>query len=151
MPRFATSGGAGAVSGVVGLGVELAALTAGGLGLLLSQAALQKSRLSSSMPAQDLLALLVSIALGATLLGEVPHLTGSLLVGTVIALTVTGHGIVQLSKALPHATTSPRLDDGISHSEMTGSVRDHPTMTPDPVQEPSQTAMADFAGQGLIP
>ena len=105
------------------------ALTAGGLGRLLTHAARQKSRLSSSMPAQDLLALLVSIALGATLLGEVPHLTGSLLAGTTVALASTGHGIVQLSRTLPHATTSPRLDHRIPIPEMAAAVTHDDTRT----------------------
>jgi hypothetical protein len=74
------------------------ALVSGGIGLLLTQAALQRSRLSASMPAQDLMALLVSIAVGAALLGEVPPLTATLVVGTVIALLLTGHGIRQLSR-----------------------------------------------------
>jgi uncharacterized membrane protein len=86
----------------------MTALTAGGLGLLLTQAALQKGRLSASMPAQDLLALLVSIAAGATLLGEVPPLTSTRVAGTLVALLLTGHGILRLSRSLgqsapPHA------------------------------------------------
>jgi hypothetical protein len=98
----------------VSLMVELLAggiaLTAGAVGLGLTQAALQRSRLSASMPAQDLLALLVSIALGATLLGEVPHLTNTLLLGTLIALLLTGHGILQLSRT-SQTSSAQRLDD----------------------------------------
>ncbi len=85
-------------SSLVELLAAATALIAGGIGLLLTQAALQKSRLSASMPAQDLLALLVSIAVGATLLGDVPPLTSTLVVGTLFALVLTGLGILQLSR-----------------------------------------------------
>jgi hypothetical protein len=102
------------------------ALTAGGIGLLLTQAALQKSRLSSSMPAQDLLALLVSIALGGTLLAEVPHLTNTLLLGTLIALVLTAHGILRLSRTFQQPTTALDLDLDLGR----GNRDPHPAATP---------------------
>jgi hypothetical protein len=91
-------------SGLVEVLAAATALTAGGIGLLLTQGALQKSGLSSSMPAQDLLALLVSIAVGASMLGEAPRLTGTVLAGTAFALVLSGHGIVRLARTLHHPT-----------------------------------------------
>jgi hypothetical protein len=101
------------------------ALTVGAIGLLLTQAALQRSRLSASMPAQDLLALLVSIAMGAALLGEVPPLTTARVVGTLIALVLTGHGIAQLSQSLDQsvpALPGPGTDAPRSHGSATPHV-----------------------------
>lgn len=92
-------------SGLVEVLAAATALTAGGIGLLLTQGALQKSGLSASMPAQDLLALLVSIAVGASMLGEVPHLTGTVLAGTAFALVLSGHGILRLARSLHHPTS----------------------------------------------
>ncbi len=73
------------------------ALGAGGAGLVLTQAALHKGRLASSMPAQDLLALTVSIGLGAALLGELPRLGELDLVLVPIALAAVLLGIRRLS------------------------------------------------------
>lgn len=91
-------------SGLVEVLAAATALTAGGIGLLLTQGALQKSGLSSSMPVQDLLALLVSIALGASMLGEVPRVTGTVLAGSALALILSGHGILRLARSLHHPT-----------------------------------------------
>jgi uncharacterized membrane protein len=119
------------------------ALVAGGVGLLLTQAALQRGRLSLSMPAQDLLALTVSIGLGAALLGEVPRLSISVGVLTAVGLALAAHGIHQLSRTFQQPNRSPhrqyperdgldgetadrlllRGDDPGLHGERVGSAR----------------------------
>jgi drug/metabolite transporter (DMT)-like permease len=102
------------VPDVTGFGVPVeilagaTALVAGAVGLVLSQVALQRRGLSSSMPTQDLLALLVSIAMGAVLLGEVPHLAGIGVVATAVSLGLTGHGIVRLSRLPSHVPAVDR-------------------------------------------
>ncbi len=84
----------------------------GGAGLLLTQLALQRAPLSSSLPAQDFLALVVSIGLGAVLLGETPPSDPLHLVVGAVALVLVGHGIRTLagrpdsSAGHPHGVTS---------------------------------------------
>jgi len=73
------------------------ALVVGGVGLLLTQAALQRDRLTSSLPAQDLFALVVGIGMGAALLGEVPLLSVPVVIGTAAALALVVHGTRVLS------------------------------------------------------
>jgi drug/metabolite transporter (DMT)-like permease len=73
------------------LGV-LAAAATGGLGLVLTQAAFARGRVTASLPAQDLLALVVSIGAGAGLAGEVPGVGPWALAGTGLALLLVAHG-----------------------------------------------------------
>ncbi len=82
------------------------ALVAGGTGLVLTQAALQKGRLSCSMPTQDLLALTVSIGLGAALIGEVPRLGRTGLAVVLVAGIAVAHGIGRL---VAEEVASPQL------------------------------------------
>lgn len=86
--------------------VMATAVLVGGTGLVLTQAALQKGRLSSSLPAQDFLALTVSVGMGAALLGEVPGLSGDVLVVMASALCLMVLGTVGLSRPMvvvPHS------------------------------------------------
>ena len=89
--------GPGATPGLGWALVLAGALGAGGAGLVLTQAALHKGRLASSMPAQDLLALTVSIGLGAALLGELPRLGELDLVLVPVATAAVLLGIRRLS------------------------------------------------------
>nr|WP_238342138.1 DMT family transporter [Actinopolymorpha rutila] len=68
------------------------------MGVLLSQAALASGRLSWSLPAQDLTALLSSITLGAVLLGEMPHFGAGVAAVDALALIALGHGLGTLAQ-----------------------------------------------------
>jgi hypothetical protein len=76
------------------------ALIAGCSGLVLTQAALQKGGLSASLPAQDLLALIVSVGLGAALIGEAPRLGITAVLALLVALGLVGHGTALLTRRL---------------------------------------------------
>jgi drug/metabolite transporter (DMT)-like permease len=79
------------------LGV-LAAAATGALGLVLTQAAFARGRVTASLPAQDLLALVVSIGAGAGLAGEVPAVGPWSLIGTGLALLLVAHGGHELAR-----------------------------------------------------
>jgi uncharacterized membrane protein HdeD (DUF308 family) len=82
------------------------AVVAGSVGLLLSQAALHRGRLSWSMPSQDFVALVVSISAGALLLSETPRFTDFTLIGTLAAVSLVVHGIIRLNRsAAPERST----------------------------------------------
>ena len=78
----------------------------GGAGIVLSQAAFQRGRLAWSMPTQDSLALLVSLALGALFLGEIPRVGLTGLVGAALALALVGDGIGRLARTGPAAAAA---------------------------------------------
>ena len=76
----------------------VAAVLASAAGLLLSQGALQRGHLAWSLPAQDCLALVISIGIGAARFGDISHLnwSSSGLVALALALAITG--ITRLSR-----------------------------------------------------
>jgi len=82
------------------------AAVVGGAGLLLTQLALQRAPLSASLPIQDSSALVLSVVMGAVLLGEVPQLDVLSLVGGVLALAVVVHGIRTLAASVPAVPTA---------------------------------------------
>jgi hypothetical protein len=58
------------------------------------------------MPTQDSLALLVSLALGALFLGEIPRVGLTGLVGAALALALVGDGIGRLARTGPAAAAA---------------------------------------------
>jgi hypothetical protein len=90
------------------LGV-VAALGTGFLGLVLTQAAFARGRVTASLPTQDLAALLVSIGAGAALVGEVPGLGPWTTAGAAAGLLLAARGSRQLAREPGAPASGPLL------------------------------------------
>lgn len=85
-------------------------IASGTAGLLMSQAAYRQGRLAWSMPTQDSVALILSLAMGVLFLNEVPRVDPAVLVGITTALCLVTHGISRLARTAPHPVPDPVPD-----------------------------------------
>jgi hypothetical protein len=87
----------------------VAALGTGFLGLVLTQAAFARGRVTTSLPTQDLAALVVSIGAGAAVVGEVPGLGPWTMAGALTGLLLAARGSRRLAREPGAPASGPLL------------------------------------------
>lgn len=94
-------------------------LVAGTAGVLTNQRAYQTAGLSASMPALNIVDVLVALAFGLTVFGEVPRHSPAMLAVQVLALACIGVGLVLLVR-LEERFLQPEQATGFTEDSLTG-------------------------------